>query len=148
MSTTDTTPARVMPRSLFSDGMGDLFEGFFRPARFADAGVNTPAIDVVEKEKAYVIKAEMPGVKKDDIEVTVHDGVLTLSAEVNEESEEKEDGRVIRRERRTGKFVRTMRLGAEVDESKVAAKYNDGVLEVTIPKTEETQPKKVAIPVS
>ena len=80
--------------------------------------------------------------------VNVQDGVLTINAETRYEDEEKKDGRVIRQERRYGKYSRAMRLGKDVDSSGVKAEYKDGVLELTLPKLEEVKPKKIAITVN
>ena len=126
----------------FSD-FDDLFEGFFSPRRVSRnvEGALVPAIDVTEDDNEYKIKAEIPGVKKEDLHVSVQDGVLTINAE-------KKEGRVIRQERRYGKFVRSMRLGKDVDSSNVKAEYKDGILELTLPKVEEVKPKKISIDIS
>ena len=131
----------------FSD-FDDLFEGFFSPRRSSpstDGGALVPAIDVTETDNEYLIKAEVPGVKKEDLDVSVQDGVLTINAESKYESEEKKEGRLIRQERRYGKYVRSMRLGKDVDSAKVKAEYKDGILELKLPKVEEVKPKKIAI---
>ncbi len=107
-----------------------------------------PAIDVSETEHVYTVRAELPGVKKDDIDVSINDGVLTINAETRYEHEDKEKGRVIRQERRYGKYVRSMRLGGEIDEAKVCADYKDGILTLTLPKAEEVKPKKIEVQVS
>jgi len=129
----------------------NLFEGFLSPRRavagFDDGGALVPAIDVSENENEYCIKAEIPGVKKEDLNVSVQDGILTINAESRYEDEEKKEGRVIRQERRYGKFVRSMRLGKDVDSSDVRADYKDGVLDIVLPKTEEVKPKKIDIEV-
>jgi HSP20 family protein len=108
----------------------------------------TPAIDVSETDHAYVVRAELPGVKKDDLDVTINDGVLTINAETRYEHTDKEKGRVIRQERRYGKYVRSMRLGGEVDEAKVSADYSDGILTLTLPKSEEVKPKKIDVKIA
>ncbi len=107
-----------------------------------------PAIDVSENDGAYLVRAELPGVKKEDLDVTINDGVLTINAESRYEHDEKEKGRLIRQERRYGKYVRSMRLGGDVDESKVTADYTDGILTLTLPKSEAVKPKKVDVKVS
>ena len=132
------------------DAFGDfdgLFGDFLRPrTAVGDApGALVPAVDVAETEHEYRIKAELPGVKKEDLDVTVQDGILTINAETRYEDEEKKDGRVIRQERRYGKFVRSMRLGKDVDASKVKAEYKDGVLKLKLPKHDEVKPKKIAV---
>jgi len=144
-------PRREVGWGLFNNNLDDVFEGFFRPyaANPGDvSGSLVPAIDLHEDGKSYTVRAEIPGVKKEDIDVTVHDGVLTINAESRYEHEEKEEGRVIRQERRYGKYVRTIRLGKDVDDSSVKANYKDGVLELELPKVEEVKPKKIAIEVN
>jgi HSP20 family protein len=116
-------------------------------ARRGDAA-RSPAIDVSETESAYLVKAELPGVSRDGLDVTINDGVLTINAERNEEKKEEKEGRLIRQERYYGKFVRSLRLGSDVDESKVEARYEDGVLHLSLPKTAEVKPRKVDIKVS
>ncbi len=134
----------------FSD-FDDLFAGLFGPRRLsrpADGGGLVPAIDVVENDNEYLIKAEIPGVKKEDLNVSVQDGMLTINAESRYEDEQKKDGRLIRQERRYGKYVRSMRLGKDVDSSRVKAEYRDGILELKLPKVEEVKPKKIAIDIN
>lgn len=135
--------------SLIGDPFDNFFEGFFRPVRRGgDTETLTPSVDVVERANEFVIKADFPGIKKEDIHITLQDSVLTISAESKKEIEEKQGDRVIRRERRCGKFLRTMQLGQDVDASKVNASFVDGVLELTLAKKEEVQPKKVTVPIS
>ncbi len=145
-----STPARTVGWGLFNDNFDDLFESFFRPSRVA-GGVGKgliPPVDIVETDNEYVVKAELPGVRKDDIDITIQDNVLTINAETRSETEEKEGGRVIRQERQYGKYVRSMRLGGEVDAGKVKAQYKDGVLTLTLPKAEEVKPKKIDVEVA
>jgi len=118
------------------------------PNREAAWGSLVPVIDMLEKEHSYTVRAEMPGVKKDDLDVSVHDGLLTINAESHHQHEDKEEGRVIHQERRYGKYVRTIRLGKDVDGSNVKAKYSDGILELELPKLEEVKPKKIEISVN
>ena len=126
----------------------DLFQAFLRPMpRRGNGQAVVPAMDVTEREKEYVVKAELPGVKKDDIDITVQNGLLTITAESKQESEEKEKGRIIRQERRYGKYVRHLRLDNDIDEGKVKAHYEDGMLELVLPKVEAVQPKKIAVDV-
>lgn len=135
--------------SLMGDPFENFFEGFFRPVRRGgETESQTPAVDVVERAKEFVVTADLPGVKKEDIQITLQDSVLSISAESKKQSEEKQGERVIRRERRYGKFLRTMQLGQDIDESNVKASFNNGVLELTLPKKEEVQPKKVTVPIS
>jgi len=134
------------PRSLMGDDFDNLFEGFFRPMRRFDAPENfLPPMDIAERENEYVIHAEMPGVDKDGIDITLSDGVLTITGESRQEREEKEGERVIRQERRYGKFSRSVQLGTQVDEKNVKASYKDGILELVLPKAEEVKPKKILV---
>lgn len=131
-----------------ADRFGGLFENFFQPSDWYEENVREdliPAMDVKERDNEYVIHAELPGVKKEDIDVTIENGVLTISGETRSESEEKEGERIVRSERRYGKYVRTMRVGSQIDEKNIKAKYKDGILELTLPKTEEIKPKKISV---
>ena len=78
-------------------------------------------MDVVERDSEFVIRTDLPGIKKEDINVTLENGVLTISGETKEETEEKENGQVIRQERRYGKYMRSLRLATPIDEKKVKA---------------------------
>lgn len=140
------------PRSIvanrWNDDFNSLFENFLQPTRWAQEEASqgiAPLLDVVERDNEFVVKAEMPGMKKDDIEVSLENGVLTITAETKSETEEKEGDRVIRQERRYGKYLRSLRLGKEIDEKKVKASYKDGILELVLPKAEEVKPKKIAV---
>lgn len=128
-----------------------MVERFFRPLRSFDerAGWDLiPAVDVSEDDEHFVVRAELPGVKKEDIDVTLEGGVLTITAEHKAEQEKKEGERYIRQERRYGKYMRSLRLGAEIDESKIKATYKDGVLELMLPKSETMKPKRIAVDVA
>jgi len=103
-----------------------------------------PAIDVFEKGDKLVVKAEVPGMKEDDIHVSVEGNMLTIRGEKKTESEVKEDD-YYRSERSYGSFFRSVALPSTVDASKIEADYEDGVLEVTLPKKPEVKPKKVAV---
>jgi len=140
------------PRSVianrWNDDINSLFENFLQPMRWAEEEASqglVPRLDVVERDNEFVVKAEMPGMKKDDIEVSLENGVLTITAETKSETEEKEGDRVIRQERRYGQYLRSLRLGKEIDEKKVKASYKDGILELVLPKAEEVKPKKIAV---
>jgi HSP20 family protein len=131
----------------FDDAMDDLFRGFFvRPLSFeAPAGAAQFRVDVSENENAYTLRAEIPGVKKEDISITIDGDTVAISAEVKNESEVKNGDRVLRSERHYGKVYRAFTLGQPVDETAAAAKYNDGVLELTLPKKAAAQAKRVTI---
>lgn len=91
-------------------------------------------LDVKEQDNAYVVTAEIPGVKKEDIGVEIDGNVVTIRAESKAENEVKDGGRVVRSERYYGSLFRSFALGADIDESKAEAKYADGVLTLTLPK--------------
>jgi HSP20 family protein len=103
--------------------------------------VNTPAVDVVEKEKAYEITAELPGLEEKNIEVNVSDDVLSIKGEKSEEKEEKKKDYYLS-ERRYGTFQRSFRLPQYVDAAKIDATFKNGVLTVTLPKTAEAQQRQ------
>ncbi len=107
----------------------------------------TPALDVYEDKDNYTVQAELPGMKKEDIEVSLHEGVLSISGERKSETE-KEDAEVFRAERFVGRFQRTVTLPASVAADKVKAAYKDGVLTITLPKTEAAKPKQIDVAVN
>jgi len=107
----------------------------------------TPALDVFESKDSFTVKAELPGMKKEDIEVTLHDGSLSISGERKSETKH-EDAEVYRAERFFGRFQRTVTLPAPVAADKIKAHYKDGVLTITLPKTEEARPKQIDVSVS
>ena len=107
----------------------------------------TPAVDVYEDKENFVVQAELPGLKREDIEVSLHDGTLTVSGERKAEKRS-EETEVYRAERCVGRFQRALVLPTTVATDKVKAGYNDGVLTVTLPKTEEAKPKKIDVSVN
>jgi HSP20 family protein len=107
----------------------------------------TPALDVYEEKDSFVVRAELPGMKKEEIEVSFHDGSLSLSGERKSETKH-EDAEVYRAERFFGRFQRTISLPATVAADKIKAAYKDGVLTVTLPKTEEAKPKQIDVSIS
>ena len=125
----------------------DLFKGFFvRPVAFDGRGeAPRMKVDVAEKNGAYTVTAELPGVKKEDIQVTIDANQVTLSAEVKREKEVQQDERVLHTERSYGKVTRSFSLPQEVDEAKAEAKFRDGVLELTLPKKAAAARKQVTI---
>jgi len=102
-------------------------------------------VEVAEKNGTYVVTAELPGVKKEDINVTIDGAQLTLAAEVKREKEATENDRLLHTERTFGKVSRTFTLPQELDESKVEAKFRDGVLELALPKKAAAQRKQITI---
>jgi HSP20 family protein len=107
----------------------------------------SPALDVRENKDSYIIRAELPGLKREDIEVSLQDGALVISGERTVEKVE-EGVEVHRQERYYGKFQRALTLPEPVAADKVKADYKDGVLTVTLPKTEEAKPKKIDVSVN
>ena len=126
----------------FDNGLRSLF----RPWR-EELSEAAPRIklDLSEKDDSYTVKAEIPGVRKEDIDVRIDGNQVTISAEVKTEKEEKEDGRVLRRERQQGYASRSFTLACGVDEAKADAKYKDGVLELRLPKKATTSSKRLAV---
>lgn len=129
------------------DPLDDFFRGFFvRPVEFGNMpeapGVK---IDVKEQEKAFVVHAEMPGIKKEDIHVTIEGPTVSISAERKQEKEVKEGERVLRTERYFGKVSRSFQLGQDIDDGQASAKFTDGVLELTLPKKAASQSKRLTI---
>ena len=124
----------------------DMFRGFMRPWR-ADLAQRAPQIklDLSETDADYTVKAEIPGVKKEDIDVRIEGNQITIGAELKKESEEKKEGRVLRSERQYGYASRTFTLASAVDEAKSSAKYQDGVLELKLPKATATASKRLPI---
>ncbi len=133
----------------FNELVDDLFKGFLvRPVAYdgrANGALSRVKVDVAENNGAYTVTAELPGVKKDDIQVTIDGAEVTLTAEVKREREVTQDERVLHTERVFGKVTRSFTLPQEVDEAKAEAKFRDGVLELTLPKKAAAQRKQVTI---
>ncbi len=126
--------------------LDDMFKGFMlRPVRLDQQQPQIIKMDVKETAGGYVVRADIPGVKKEDIKVDVNGNVVSISAEVKEEKEQKEGARVIRSERYYGSMSRSFSLGQDVDDKAASAKYTDGVLELTLPKKAGSQPGKVVV---
>jgi HSP20 family protein len=126
-----------------------LFNSFFDTPTAAPAGTLrrwTPAIDVVETESEYVLRADLPGLTEQDVNVELENDVLTVSGERKSEQEERKAG-YYRIERSSGSFRRALRLPEGVDPEAIKASFEHGVLEVRIPKPEQRKPRKVAISV-
>ena len=141
-------PARWDPfREALSlqDRMNRIFSDFqYRFGGDEPVGAWTPPVDIFEADGALVVRAEIPGVKREDIEVSVQNGALILKGERQKESE-LGDENVYRIERQYGTFARSFTLPTQVDASKIKATYRDGILEITLPKSAEAKPKKVEI---
>ena len=134
--------------SVLQNRMNSLFsEPFFRSGREDDEltmGAWYPAVDMFDNDDKVVLKAELPGMKKDDFSIDVEDRVLTLSGQRNYDNEVKEEN-YYRRERACGNFKRAFHLPADVDADNIKAEFKDGVLKVEIPKPEEKKPKKITV---
>ena len=102
-------------------------------------------MDVTEQPKAFLVHAELPGVKKEDIHVTIEGSQVSISAEVKQEKEVKEGDRVLRSERYFGQVSRSFQLAQDVDEAQALAKFNDGVLELNLPKKAAGTSKRLTI---
>jgi HSP20 family protein len=132
------------------DDIDDLFKGFFlRPMRMepSEAGGQPVRIkiDVKEDDKAYVVHAEVPGVKKEDINVSIDGNQVSISAEVKRQKEEKQGEKVLRSERYYGKVYRAFALAQDVDQGNASARYESGVLELTLPKKQATAQKRLTV---
>ena len=124
------------------------------PARTGNGGQEAmtitqwaPSVDIIEDDKEWLVKADLPEVKKEDVKVTVENGVLTITGERKFEKEEK-DKKYHRIERSYGNFFRSFTLPDAADGSKVNAEFKDGVLQVHLPKSEKTKPKAVEVKVA
>ena len=121
-----------------------LFRGLFNPEPSVD-GARSFRLDVVERDGRYVVNAELPGVAKDDIQVTIEGDQVTIAAEIKRESEAKEGERVLHVERYAGSLFRSFTLPAELDESASAARFEDGVLTLTLAKKAPLAGRRLAI---
>lgn len=127
-------------------GIDDLFKGFMvRPVFQGMPTITQFKLDVSEDDKAYTIKAEIPGVKKEDIKISVDGNVVSISAEVKKESEQKEGKKVVHSERYYGQVARSFTLASEVDEAGAKATYTDGVLEAVLPKKQGVAAKQITV---
>jgi HSP20 family protein len=132
----------------FTDLVDDFFKGFLvRPVAYEGGREALPRmkVDVAEKNGAYAVTAELPGVKKEDIQVSIDGAQVTLAAEVKREREASQDERVLHAERVYGRLSRSFTLPQELDEAKAEARFKDGVLELTLPKKAAAQRKQISI---
>ena len=137
----------VMRLPAFPDiaNMRSRFDELLEEFGAAERGEWAPRIDVSESDDSIVVRADLPGVRPEEIDVEVSEGLLTISGKREEEKEEKEGKRVVRRERRYGSFLRSMALPKGVDPAQIEAESSDGVLELTIPKPSEPDSEVVRI---
>jgi HSP20 family protein len=132
----------------FNELVDDLFKGFLvRPMYEGAQAAALPRVkvDVIESNGAYQVSAELPGVKKEDIQVVIDGAQVTLSAEIKREKEAGEQDRLLHSERLYGKVSRSFTLPQELDEAKVEAKFRDGVLELSLPKKAAAARKAITI---
>jgi len=130
------------------DLFGDFFKGFLvRPVGGSEPASATPRVkvEVSEQDKAYTVHAELPGVKKEDIHIEIDGDQVAISAEVKQEKDVKNGDRIVHSERYYGKVSRAFRLGQDIDEAGSVAKYNDGVLELTLPKKAAASRKQISV---
>lgn len=139
--------ANLIRRDPLGDTLDDLFRGFFvRPV-----GLNTAdrapliTLDVAEKENSYLVTAEIPGAKKEDIQIQIDGPQVSIKAERNGVRETKDGERVLLKERYFGRVARSIELAHEIDETKAEARYNNGVLELTLPKKAQASARQIAI---
>ncbi len=132
----------------FRHQMNHLLDDAFSPMVRDDAKLSVwdwnPVVDVYDNDENIVIKAELPGIDKKDINIDVKDGVLTLKGERTYDNEVKKD-KYYRRERSFGRFERAFQLPADVDPEKISADYKDGILKIDIPKPEGKKPKQITV---
>lgn len=130
----------------FGESFDDVFRRFFKPMRWeGEGGPLEIRLDVEEGEQAYTVKAEIPGVKKEDISVQVEGNTVSISAESKREEEVKEKGKLLRSERYYGSLYRSFTLGQDIDRDAASAKYEDGVLTLTLPKRAGAAATKVTV---
>ncbi len=128
------------------EDMDKLFGSMAIPSIFApmEAVRACPAVDVLEKDNSIIVRAEVPGLKKEDIEVTATEDSISLRGEFKREEEAKEEG-YFRREMRSGRFFRTIPMPSAINRDQVRASFRDGILEITAPKAEEAQARETKI---
>jgi HSP20 family protein len=139
-------PARL---SSFRDELDRLFEFAFPNGR-RDAGMMggwAPPLDLAQDKESLTVRVELPGMKKEEIELALHENTLSISGERKRE-EEAQEGETYRSERYFGRFARSITLPTPVDAAKVKATYQDGILTVLLPKAEEAKPKQIEVSVA
>lgn len=130
----------------FEENLDDLVKCFFlRPMRFESQEQVRIKMDVKEDDKTYTVHAEIPGVKKEDIQVSIEGNQVAISADVKREKQDKQGEKVLRTERYYGRVYRAFALAQDVDQEKAQAKYENGVLELTLPKKAATSTRTLAV---
>jgi HSP20 family protein len=139
--------SNLIPRrmSLFDEFFRDLAPGFYIRPLHGDPLPQPIKVDVTESDQAYILSAELPGVSKDAIQITVDNNVVTISAEVRQEDVRRDGDKVLHSERYYGAVSRSLALPGDVDENNAAAKYENGVLKLTLPKKAAVVGKRIRI---
>jgi HSP20 family protein len=147
--------ARYRPSAIedqFGRMVESMFEDFFAPveqaaalSRWPDDGIAVPRLDVTENEKAFLVEAEMPGVKKEDVKVAIDKQRVTIEAETRHEQERREGESVVMAERTARKFMRSFVLPTDVDDAAAQARLENGVLSLTLPKKQDSSAKRLTI---
>ena len=136
----------LMNMSNFDDFFGNILGGKFPLQRSRDDSEWIPRVDISENDEGILVRADAPGMSKDDVKITLNENVLTIVGEKKAERDEKKEN-YHRIERVFGKFQRSFYIPTNVDAEKISAAYNNGVLEVVLPKKEEAKPKEIPIKV-
>ena len=137
------------PWGLFSDVDG-ILRGFYdSPVSTWNTSADSRrlAMDIIEDDTTYVVTADLPGISRDEVSVTIDKNVLTVSAESKDEVSQNER-KVLRHERYSGKYARSFRLGEDIDEDQVSAEYRDGVLRLVIPKKATVAPRQIEVKIN
>ena len=143
MSTSIRYPNRY---ATFWGAASNVMAPAFRAADSQASGnTRAPALNIRETDTDYVVEAELPGIDKSTLDITVDEGVLRIAADTNAAAPTPGADRLLRQERVMGRFVRELRLGTGIVEANISAEYRDGIVLLTLPKTAEVQPKKVDV---
>jgi HSP20 family protein len=138
--------ANIARFNTLDNALDELMRGFFvRPQNHEPAVPAQLRVDVTENDTGYVVRAEIPGVKREDINVAIDGNQVEISAEVKSEKEVKDGAKLLRSERYCGKLYRAFALGQDLDEGATQAKYADGILELTLPKKTSAAAKRITI---
>lgn len=138
--------SNLIPRgSLFDEFFKDMAPGFFIKPLHGDPLPQSIKVDVKESPDAYIVEAEIPGVSRDDIQVTIDGSIVTLRAEVRQMDAQTSNEKVLRSERYYGSVARSFQLPVEIDEESAKAKYDNGVLKLTLPKKRGRAGQRLAI---
>lgn len=146
MARYDSDPFVAFLRGFQDDAVRNFHPRTTQPREHVSSQIWSPAVDVYEDQDAIVIKADLPGMKQEEIEVEMNGDTITLQGERKFEDEARRD-KYVRVERQYGAFQRSFTIGVPIEADKIKATYRNGILELTIPKAEATKPKKVQVSV-